>query len=164
MQFRRTLAAPGQGYRSVRRLMLDILLNPNGTVVPTTIYSAPSSFGMSSAFFHFWLAERSACLLRDPAQYSHPAAAAAGPWSNRPAPLPMGSIRPAAHQHDQSLHGFVAERRVPCCELIHADGPGHEQRQRAVRQSGKPDQRDQIQPGVSVPGDRAGIERWRAVR
>ncbi len=38
---------------------VDILLYPNGTVVPTTIYSTPSSFGMSGAFFHFWLAERS---------------------------------------------------------------------------------------------------------
>jgi hypothetical protein len=37
---------------------VDILLYPNGTVVPTTIYSTPSSFGMSGAFFHFWLAER----------------------------------------------------------------------------------------------------------
>jgi prepilin-type N-terminal cleavage/methylation domain-containing protein len=38
---------------------VDILLYPNGTVVPTTIYSTPSSFGMAGAFFHFWLAERS---------------------------------------------------------------------------------------------------------
>ena len=38
---------------------VDIMLYPNGTVVPTTIYSTPSSFGMSGAFFHFWLAERS---------------------------------------------------------------------------------------------------------
>ena len=37
----------------------DILVYPNGSVVPTTIYSAPTSFGMSSSFFHFWLAERS---------------------------------------------------------------------------------------------------------
>jgi hypothetical protein len=37
---------------------VDILLYPNGTVVPTTIYSTPSSFGMTGAFFHFWLAER----------------------------------------------------------------------------------------------------------
>src|SRR5262249_18368719 len=37
---------------------VDILLNPDGTVVPTTIYSSPASFGMSGAFFHFWLAER----------------------------------------------------------------------------------------------------------
>jgi hypothetical protein len=26
--------------------------------VPATIYSTPSSFGLGSAFFHFWLAER----------------------------------------------------------------------------------------------------------
>jgi len=37
---------------------VDILLYPNGTVVPTTLYSSPSSFGMNSAFYHFWLAER----------------------------------------------------------------------------------------------------------
>ena len=37
---------------------MDILLDPNGTVVPTTMYSSPSSFGMGSAFYHFWLAER----------------------------------------------------------------------------------------------------------
>ena len=37
---------------------MDILLYPNGTVVPTTEYSSPSSFGMNSAFYHFWLAER----------------------------------------------------------------------------------------------------------
>jgi hypothetical protein len=37
---------------------VDVLLNPNGTVVPTTAYSSPSSFGMDSSFYHFWLAER----------------------------------------------------------------------------------------------------------
>jgi prepilin-type N-terminal cleavage/methylation domain-containing protein len=37
---------------------VDILVYPNGTVVPTTIYSTPSSFGMAGAYFHFWLAER----------------------------------------------------------------------------------------------------------
>jgi hypothetical protein len=37
---------------------VDILVNPDGSVVSTTIYSTPASFGMSSAFFHFWLAER----------------------------------------------------------------------------------------------------------
>lgn len=36
----------------------DILLNPDGTVVPTTVYSSPSSFGMASAWYHFWLADR----------------------------------------------------------------------------------------------------------
>jgi hypothetical protein len=42
---------PSSGY-------VDILLYPNGTVVPTTEYSSPSSFGMGSTFYHFWLAER----------------------------------------------------------------------------------------------------------
>ncbi len=38
---------------------VDILVNPDGSVVPTTIYSTPASFGLGSAFLHFWLAERS---------------------------------------------------------------------------------------------------------
>jgi prepilin-type N-terminal cleavage/methylation domain-containing protein len=38
---------------------VDILLNPSGDVVPTTVYSTPSSFGMAGSFYHFWLAERS---------------------------------------------------------------------------------------------------------
>jgi prepilin-type N-terminal cleavage/methylation domain-containing protein len=38
---------------------VDVLINPDGTIVPTTIYSSPSSFGLSGAFLHFWLAERS---------------------------------------------------------------------------------------------------------
>jgi prepilin-type N-terminal cleavage/methylation domain-containing protein len=58
---------------------VDILLYPNGTVVPTTIYSTPSSFGMSGAFFHFWLAERG-----DVAAVN--ASAAAPPF------LPIGNI------------------------------------------------------------------------
>jgi hypothetical protein len=28
-------------------------------VVPSTVYSSPSSFGLNGAFLHFWLAERS---------------------------------------------------------------------------------------------------------
>lgn len=38
---------------------VDILVNPNGTAVPTTIYSTPASVGMAGAFYHFWVAERS---------------------------------------------------------------------------------------------------------
>ncbi len=38
---------------------VDILVYPNGTVVPTTIYSTPASFNMAGSFFQFWLAERS---------------------------------------------------------------------------------------------------------
>ncbi len=51
-QFPTGVINPFSGY-------VDILVYPNGTVVPTTIYSTPSSFGMSGAFFHFWLSERS---------------------------------------------------------------------------------------------------------
>ena len=36
---------------------VDILVNPDGSVVPATIYSTPASFGLGSAFFHFWLAK-----------------------------------------------------------------------------------------------------------
>jgi prepilin-type N-terminal cleavage/methylation domain-containing protein len=36
----------------------DILLNPTGDVVPTTLYSSPSTFGLAGSFYHFWLAER----------------------------------------------------------------------------------------------------------
>ena len=38
---------------------VDVMVYPNGSVVPTTIYSTPSSIGMAGAFAHFWLAERS---------------------------------------------------------------------------------------------------------
>jgi len=37
---------------------VEFLVNPDGTVVTTTLYSSPSSSGLSSSFFHFWLAER----------------------------------------------------------------------------------------------------------
>jgi prepilin-type N-terminal cleavage/methylation domain-containing protein len=38
--------------------VIDILVNPDGSFVPTTIYSSPSAFGMDASFCHFWLAER----------------------------------------------------------------------------------------------------------
>jgi prepilin-type N-terminal cleavage/methylation domain-containing protein len=37
---------------------VDILLDSSGRVVPSTLYSTPSSFGLAAAFYHFWLAER----------------------------------------------------------------------------------------------------------
>ena len=37
---------------------VDIIINPDGTVLPITAYSTPASFQMGSAFYHFWLAER----------------------------------------------------------------------------------------------------------
>ena len=38
---------------------VDVIIMPNGTALPTSIYSAPSSVGLGGAFLHFWLAERS---------------------------------------------------------------------------------------------------------
>ncbi len=38
--------------------LIDVLINPDGSVVPTTIYSSPSSLQMDGSFYHFWLAER----------------------------------------------------------------------------------------------------------
>jgi type II secretory pathway pseudopilin PulG len=37
---------------------VDLMVNPDGTIVPTTLYSAPASFGLGAAFVHFWIAER----------------------------------------------------------------------------------------------------------
>jgi hypothetical protein len=37
---------------------VDIVVNPDGTVVPTVQYSSPASFNMGAAYYHFWLAER----------------------------------------------------------------------------------------------------------
>lgn len=37
---------------------VDILVNPDGTAVPTTLYSSPSSISMNGVFYHLWLAER----------------------------------------------------------------------------------------------------------
>lgn len=36
----------------------EIMVNPNGQVVPTTAYSSPASVGMAGSFYHFWLSER----------------------------------------------------------------------------------------------------------
>jgi prepilin-type N-terminal cleavage/methylation domain-containing protein len=36
----------------------DIVINPDGTVLPTTLYSSPAPVSMAGAFYHFWLAER----------------------------------------------------------------------------------------------------------
>jgi hypothetical protein len=62
---------------------VDFLVNPGGDVVPSTIYASPASFGMASAFFHFWLAERS--------DITAPAASKTAPLL----PIPPG-IRPSS--------------------------------------------------------------------
>ena len=37
---------------------VDIMINPDGTAFTSTGYSSPTATGLSSTFFHFWLAER----------------------------------------------------------------------------------------------------------
>jgi hypothetical protein len=37
---------------------VDIMVSPQGEVLPNTIFSAPSSFRLADSYFHFWLAER----------------------------------------------------------------------------------------------------------
>jgi hypothetical protein len=38
--------------------VIEVLINPDGTVVPTTLYSTPASLQMDGSFYHFWVAER----------------------------------------------------------------------------------------------------------
>ena len=79
---------------------VDILLYPNGTVVPTTIYSTPSSFGMAGAFFHFWLAERSDVSGIKLDQNGNPMPLVTG----QPVFLPVGSHQTAAHPAGHSVY------------------------------------------------------------
>ena len=37
---------------------VDVMVYPDGTIAPVSVYSSLASFGLSSAFLHFWLAER----------------------------------------------------------------------------------------------------------
>jgi prepilin-type N-terminal cleavage/methylation domain-containing protein len=60
---------------------VDIMIDRDGSVLPTTIYSSPASFGMANAFYHFWLAERADVTAPNPA-------AKAAPYL--PIPLPAG--------------------------------------------------------------------------
>lgn len=41
-----------------KTLTVEVMISPNGQVIPTTLYSSPTSAG-TSPFYHFWLAERS---------------------------------------------------------------------------------------------------------
>lgn len=72
---------------------VDVIVNPDGTILPTAVYSTPSSFGMDSAFLHFWLAER-----QDVA-----AAGAAGLPATAPYALPIAS--PGSAQNSVALPG-----------------------------------------------------------
>jgi len=79
---------------------VDILLNTDGSVLPTTVYSSPTSFGISSAFYHFWVAERGDV-------YSLPLDNNGNPVPLVPTysfylPMPLGSnLLPNANAYDQ---------------------------------------------------------------
>ncbi len=80
---------------------VDILVYPNGTVVPTTIYSTPSSFGMSGAFFHFWLAERSDVAAIHLDSNGNPVPIVSG----QPVYLPVGNIKQVLQQSTTAYTG-----------------------------------------------------------
>jgi hypothetical protein len=110
---------------------VDILLYPNGTVVPTTIYSAPSSFGMAGAFFHLWLAERSdvAAIRLDQNGNAIPQV------PGQPVFLPVGTIKqqlvqPASPYTGQSLQGeyrivtlFTRTGQITTADDVQFDNP-----------------------------------------
>ena len=108
---------------------VDILLYPNGTVVPTTLYSTPSSFGMAGAFFHFWLAERSDVIAMQLDQNGNPIQLVSG----QPLFLPPGTINQQLVTVRQPLHRPAADGRVLYRDALCADRPDHDQRQRPVR-------------------------------
>jgi prepilin-type N-terminal cleavage/methylation domain-containing protein len=37
---------------------VEIMVNPDGSVRPASLYSSPASLAMASAFYHFWIGER----------------------------------------------------------------------------------------------------------
>jgi hypothetical protein len=37
---------------------VEVMLNPNGQIIPTTAYSTPAATSLGAAFYHFWLSER----------------------------------------------------------------------------------------------------------
>jgi prepilin-type N-terminal cleavage/methylation domain-containing protein len=80
---------------------VDILLFPDGTVVPTTVYSTPSSSGMSGAFLHFWLAERSDVVAIQLDQNGKPAQLV----NSQPLYLPLGTISQQLAQPANSYTG-----------------------------------------------------------
>ncbi len=110
---------------------VDILLYPNGTVVPTTIYSAPSSFGLAGAFFHLWLAERSDVAAIRLNQNGNAISQVPG----QPVFLPVGTIKqqliqPASPYTGQSLQGeyrivtlFTRTGQVTTSDNVQFDNP-----------------------------------------
>ena len=103
---------------------VDILVTPTGAVVPSYIYSTPTSFSMSSSFYHFWLAERSDVQPPDPSATSAPCL---------PLPATVASVYPGGG----SIKG---EYRL--VTLFSADGPRQHHRGAALRFGGEYRDRD----------------------
>jgi prepilin-type N-terminal cleavage/methylation domain-containing protein len=53
-------ASPERSRLPVNRFTgtIDIIVSPQGEVLPNSIFSSPSSFSLADSYFHFWLAER----------------------------------------------------------------------------------------------------------
>jgi hypothetical protein len=60
-------------------LTVDILVDPSGQIVPTTLYSSSSAFPITESFYHFWITDRTD--VYDPLQSPFPAL-----------PMPAGAI------------------------------------------------------------------------
>lgn len=60
------------GFLSPYTGAVDIMINPDGSILPTTVYSSPSSFSMDSAFIHLWIADRSDLAAPSPVVSSAP--------------------------------------------------------------------------------------------
>lgn len=83
---------------------VDVLVNPTGTVVPTTIYSVPSAVGMAGSFLHFWLGERS--------DVYAPSTLYAPPAPGPPPYLPVGVIQPQLLATPYKLPQLQGEYRL----------------------------------------------------
>jgi hypothetical protein len=82
---------------------VDILVSPQGDLVPSTPYSTPASLGMANAFFHFWLAERSDLYAVQTDSNGNPVPLV----TNYPffLPMPVGSNVPPQNAYDLLVAG-----------------------------------------------------------
>jgi hypothetical protein len=92
---------------------IDILLNPDGSVVPTTLYSSPTSLGLDGAFFHFWLAERTDVYTVPVDSNNNPQTLMASLKVTTPVypfylPMPLGSNLPTSSNGTNSYDALVA--------------------------------------------------------